>query len=170
MAYTEPCHKQNPGIFRTRDIFKKNSVIAYSGILRACSARILRTLYWGLLYLGLCHIQNFGLFRTLAYSESCLFRHIQAYSDIFNNNSYSNTNVLFVTLILHALPRNLIRHLFLTTITSISMLDWVYLNNTWSLKKHYSRINKTCFSRKTNLKKLSRINKVQVFLGKQILR
>ena len=30
------------------------------------------------------------------------------------------------------------------------MLDRVYLNNTRSLKKHYSRINKTCFSRKTN--------------------
>ena len=54
-----------------------------------------------------CHIQNFAIFRRVAYlgpeaySESYLFRHIQAYSDIFNDDSYNNINLLFFTLILH---------------------------------------------------------------------
>ena len=47
-----------------------------------------------------CHIQNFVIFRILAYlrpqaySESS-FRHIQVYSDIFNNDSYNSINSLF---------------------------------------------------------------------------
>ena len=55
----------------------QNSVKAYSGISRVlCNASILRTLS----YLQLCYFQNFDVFRTQAYSKSCLSRHIQMYS------------------------------------------------------------------------------------------
>ena len=43
-------------------------------------------------------MQNFAIFKILAYlgseaySESCLFRHIQTYPDIFNNDSYNKIN------------------------------------------------------------------------------
>ena len=66
-----------------------------------------------------CHIQNLAIFRILAYwgpvyiqtySESCLNRHIQAYSGIFDNDSYNNIN-LFFTLILHTFQRNLKWHI-----------------------------------------------------------
>ena len=30
-----------------------------------------------------------------AYSESCLYRHIQAYSGVFDDNSHNNINFLF---------------------------------------------------------------------------
>ena len=71
-----------------------------------------------------CHIQNHGIFRTqgisrilsrhiLAYSESFLFWHIQAYPDIFNNDSYSDINFLFSCNIwLHTFQRNLKRRMF----------------------------------------------------------
>ena len=64
LAYSEPCHIQNPGIFRTRDTLRilPRHILAYS---EGCVT---------------CHIQNFGKFRTRAYSESCLFRHIPKYS------------------------------------------------------------------------------------------
>ena len=86
LAYSDPCHIQNPGIFRTQGIFRTLSrhTLAYS-------ERFVRLAYW-----EPCHIQNFGIFRILAYlgpeahSESCLFSHIQVYSDIFNNDSYNS--------------------------------------------------------------------------------
>ena len=54
---------------------------------------------------------------TLAYSESCLFRHIQAYSDIFNDDSYnnifySNKFYFFCFNLKHTCQRNLKRHVF----------------------------------------------------------
>ena len=87
------------------------------------------------------HIQNFAIFKMLAYlgpnafSVSCLYRHIQVYSGIVDNDSYNNINLLFFfTLILHNFQPNFKRHVFLTTMTSISVLDLVYLNNTPSFK------------------------------------
>ena len=73
--YPESWHIQNPR-------YIQNSIKAYSGIYiqTLCNARILRTLP----YLG-----------PEAYSESSLFRHIQAYSGIFNNDTYNNINFLF---------------------------------------------------------------------------
>ena len=65
-----------------------------------------------------CHLQKFVIFRILAYlgpetyPESCLFRHIQVYSDILNNDNYNNINFLFFTLILHTFRRNFKRHMF----------------------------------------------------------
>ena len=60
LEYSEPCHIQNPGIFRIHDMFK-NSVKAYSGIFRMlCNTRMLRTLS----YSEHCRIQNFGIFKT----------------------------------------------------------------------------------------------------------
>ena len=78
----------------------QNTVKAYFGIFRKlCNSPIFRTLS----YSELCHIQNFGhedpILGPMAYSESCLFRHM-TYSSIFNNDSYK-INFLFFTLILH---------------------------------------------------------------------
>ena len=91
LTYSEPCHIQNSSIFRTQDIFRTQSrhILAYSEcyVTLAC---------W-----EPCHIQNFAIFRILAhvgpkaYSESCLYKHIQAYSGIFSNDSYNNINFLF---------------------------------------------------------------------------
>ena len=70
LPYSETWHIQN-----TRYIH--NSLKLCSGIFRTlCNARILTP----------CHVQNFAIFRILAYlgpeaySEYCLFKHIQAYS------------------------------------------------------------------------------------------
>ena len=65
LAYPELCHIQNPGIFRTRDIFQAlpRHVLPYS---QRCVT---------LTYREPCHVYNFATFRI-----SCLFRHIQAYS------------------------------------------------------------------------------------------
>ena len=47
----------------------------------------------------------------------------------------NNTNVVFYfTFVLRPLQRNFKRHMFLTIMTLILMLDWIYLNNTRSLK------------------------------------
>ena len=97
-------------------------------------------------------VENPAIFRILAYlgpqaySESCLYKHIQAYSDIFDSDSYNKIN--FLT----HFPTKFKKTCFLTTMTSISMLDWVYLDNTRSFKIRYSRTNKT-----------------HIFLRKQIL-
>ena len=49
----------------------KNFIKIYSGVFRTLfNAHILRT----------CHIQNFAIFRILAYSEPYLFSYVQAYS------------------------------------------------------------------------------------------
>ena len=45
LAYSVPCHIQNPGIFRTQDIFRTRSRHILAGIGRTlCNARILTTL------------------------------------------------------------------------------------------------------------------------------
>ena len=70
LAYSDPCHTQNPDIFRTRDIFTTLSrhIVAYS----ECCVM--------LAYFVTLHIQNFVIFRILPYigleeySESCLLR------------------------------------------------------------------------------------------------
>ena len=75
LVYSELCHIQNPGIFWTQDIFRTLSrhILAYSECCITFS------------YQEHCHTQNLTLFKILAYlgpkkySESCLFRHIQAY-------------------------------------------------------------------------------------------
>ena len=63
-TYSEPCHVQNPYIFRTRDIFRTLSrdILAYS---KCC----VTLAHW-----EPCHIQNFNT----VYLGT--FRHIQAYS------------------------------------------------------------------------------------------
>ena len=85
---SEPCHVQNPGIFRTQDIFRTLSrhFLTYSEHVY-CS-----------------YIQNPTIFKILAYlaylgpeaySESSLFRYTQVYSDIFNNDTYDDFKFLF---------------------------------------------------------------------------
>ena len=76
LAYSEPCHIQNPGIFRIQDLFRTlpRHILAYS-------KRCVTLACW-----EPCHIPNFPILRILAclgpkeYSEPCVFRHIQAYS------------------------------------------------------------------------------------------
>ena len=94
LTYSEPCHIQNPGIFRTQDIFRTLSrhILTYS-------KRCVTFAFW-----ELCHIQKFAIFRILAYlgqeaySESCLQRHIQAYWGIFNKDWCNKINFVFFTL------------------------------------------------------------------------
>ena len=82
------------------------------------NASILRTLPYS--FSELCHVQNFGKFMTEAYSESCLVKHIPAYSIII---VIITLTFFFITLILHTFQRNSKRHTFLTTLRSNSMLD-----------------------------------------------
>ena len=89
---------------------------------------------------------NFRILRTLpyseflqgpkVYSESCSTRHIQAYSGIFDKDSYNNINfLLFFTLILHTFQQNLKRHIFIDYNDVYWVIDYnVCLNNMQSLK------------------------------------
>ena len=54
LAYSEPCHIQNPGIFRTQNIFRtlSRNILTYA----ECCVTLA---YW-----EPCHIQNFGIFGT----------------------------------------------------------------------------------------------------------
>ena len=100
-------HIQNLTIFRVLPYLEPN---IYSelcqGILR--NVRILRTLP----YSELCRILNSVVFKTKTYLESCLFRHMQLYSDTFNNDSYNNISFLLFTVILRTFQRNLKKHWF----------------------------------------------------------
>ena len=108
LAHSEACYIQNPGIFRIRDLFRTlpRHTLAHP-------EHCVRLAYW-----ESCLTQNFTLFRNLtnlrpqAYSESCLFRHTLAFSGILNNDSHSNINFLFFTLIFHTFQRNLKRNVF----------------------------------------------------------
>ena len=65
LTYLEPCHFQNPSMFRIRDIFR---TLPYFGIFGTlCNARMLRTLP----YLELCHIQNFVYIGSVVNSKLC---------------------------------------------------------------------------------------------------
>ena len=70
LAYLEPCHIRNPGIFRIQDVFRTLSRHFWH-IQNAvkCSHIEKLAIFWTLVYLG-----------PEAYSESCLYTHIQAYS------------------------------------------------------------------------------------------
>ena len=76
LAYSKPSHIENPSILRTQDILRTLSrqILAYS---ERCAT---------------VDIGNLSIFRISAYlgpkaySESSLFRHIQVYSGIFNND------------------------------------------------------------------------------------
>ena len=96
---------QNPAIFRIQNIFRTLSrhILAYSE---------------GFVLLSYSEPK--------AYSESSLSRHIQTCSGLINYDSYNfdyKTFTFFCTLILHTFQRNLKRHVFLTAMTSFSMLN-----------------------------------------------
>ena len=110
-------HIQNPVYYREFRHIQACSrpIQTYCGIFRTlCNSFIFRTLPYS----------EFAIFRILAYLgpeaylESCLYRHIQAYSGILNNDSYNNINFLFFTLILHTFQPNLkeLRNRILRTI------------------------------------------------------
>ena len=67
-----------------------------------CNARILRTLPYSKLSLS----KILSYLGPEACSRSCFYKHIQAYSGIFNNDSYKNLNFIFFTLILHTSQQN----------------------------------------------------------------
>ena len=84
-TYLEPCVTlaiQNSAVFRILACLESkiySELKAYSGIFRTlCNTRIKRTLP----YSELCHIQNFGIFRTQSIFRILL---IWAYSGIFWN-------------------------------------------------------------------------------------
>ena len=112
----------------------------FCGIVRSpCSFDIFRALSTHILAFNACilrtlNFQNFIISRIFAYvgpeaySESSLFRHIQVYSGIFN---YNVTLTSFFHFNLTYFSTKFKKELcFLTTVTSIWMLDWVYLNKT----------------------------------------
>ena len=89
LVYWEYYHIQNLGIIRTQDIFRTRwrRILEY---LEYC----VTPAYWKTLpYSELWHILAY--LGPKAYLESCLIRHIQAYSGIFNNDSYNNINFHF---------------------------------------------------------------------------
>ena len=108
LGFSEPCYIQNPGIFSTQEIFR-----TLSRHILANSERCVTLAF-----------ENPAIFRILAYlvheaySESCLFSYIQAYSEISSNDSYNNINFLFFRFNLTYFSTN-----SLTTMTSVSMLD-----------------------------------------------
>ena len=57
---------------------------------------------------------------------------IEASSGIFSNNSYENINIFFQFNLAY-FSRKVEKTYILTTMTSISTLDWVYLRILWSL-------------------------------------
>ena len=129
LAYSEPCYIQNSDIFRTQDIFR-----TLSRDIPAYSPRGVTLGYW-----EHRHIQDFAMLRILtylrpeAYTESCLYRNIQAYPVMIV--IITLTFFFFFTFILYSFQRNFKKNIsLLTTMTPISMIDWVYLNNTRSLK------------------------------------
>ena len=69
LAYSETCHIQNSGIFRTQDIFRTLSahIVAYSEHCRT------------LTYAEPCHIQNLGNIQNPRYIQDS----VKAYSRIF---------------------------------------------------------------------------------------
>ena len=66
---------------------------------------------------GTFHGRNMAYLRPEACPDSCLFRLIQAYSDIFNKDSYNNINIPFFTLILYTFQLN-------TRKTYVFWLQW----------------------------------------------
>ena len=54
LAYSEPCHIQNPGMFKTR--------VSLSRYILPCSELCVTIVYW-----EPGHIQNFAIFQILAY-------------------------------------------------------------------------------------------------------
>ena len=104
LAYSEPCHIQNSGIFWTQNIFKTlpKHILAY---LERCVA-LAQWKPW--------HIRNFGIFRML---------------DIFNDDNYNNMNFLFFHLILRTFQRNLKSHMFFWLQSTESALRLHNLSN-----------------------------------------
>ena len=127
LAYSEPFHIENLDIFRTQDIFRTLSryIVAYSvGCVTLASWKT-------------CFIQNFAIFRisTLRNSRHIqnlvylgTFMHIQTYSIMIT--------LTFFLHFFHTFQWDLKRPIcFLITVMSMLILDQVYLNNMWSLKK-----------------------------------
>ena len=91
MPYSKSWHIENEETFRTLS----RHILSFRTL---CNVHILRTLR----YSTICCIQNFGAYLGHnTYLESCLYRQIQEYSGIFDNNSYNNVNFMFFTLVLH---------------------------------------------------------------------
>ena len=128
MRYSEPCHNQNAGIFRAQDVF-----ITLSRHIPAYSERCVTFAYWELFHIEIFAIfKNFGICRTQGILKILVlgtFRHIQTYSIMI-----VIITLTFFHLKLTYFSTNFKKTPFLTTMTSTSMLDWVFLTNTRSFK------------------------------------
>ena len=94
LAYSEPCHIQKPGIFRTQDIFRTLSrhILAYS-------VDCITLAFWKTYF-----IQDFAIFRISALRNSRhiqnpvdlgTFRHIQTYSIMITLTFFLHFFILF---------------------------------------------------------------------------
>ena len=119
LAYSEPCHIQNPSIFKTWDAFRTSSrhIPAYS----ECCVTLV---YW-----KPYHIQHFAIFHNFRICRTRGIFRILNHTGIFNNGSYNNSNILFFTLTLYTFQQKM-----------LFWLQWhplqcsVFLNNMPSLK------------------------------------
>ena len=108
-------HTRTLSVIINLDIF--SYIQPYCGVFRIlCSPCMFKTLP----YSESWHIWNPRYTQNSVKPYSGIFRHIQAYSGIFNDDSYNNINFLFFTLISHTLQRNLKRQCFLAKMTPIS--------------------------------------------------
>ena len=82
----------------------------YSAILRRIQNPLQSLYIQTFPYSESWHIWNLRYIQNSVKPYSGIFRHIQAYSGIFNDDSYNNINFLFFNLISHTLQRNLKRH------------------------------------------------------------
>ena len=99
LSYSELCHTQNPGIFRTQDMPR-----VLSRHIQVYAGRCVILAYW-----ELCHIKKFSIFRILAH---------------LGPEAYSICLKITLTFFFHEIYKGIC---FLTTMTSISMPEWIYL-------------------------------------------
>ena len=127
-TYWEPCHSQNFTIFRILAYFGPEELF-FHNVSSQQSDKILNTpVSKSAQNLRLCTIS--GILRTQGYSEPCLFRHIQAYSMVI-----VIVKLIFFYFNLTQFSTKFKKiYIFLTTVTLISILDQVYLNNAQSFK------------------------------------
>ena len=123
LTYSEPCHVQNHGIFRTQDIFI--SLLRY---ILVCSKRCVTLAYW-----DPCHIQNCGILRTRG-----TFRHIDTYS----------IKIVIIALTFFHFQQNLRRHKFFNFCQLQCLTESTYMIRNLR-KERYNKIKLTFSSENT---------------------
>ena len=115
LPYLELCHIQNFSIFRIYEPYPESQQTSkMEGLMKSVK---------GIIIFPQCSIlavwKGSEILRTLAYSEPCLFRHIEACLIII----VIITLTFFFYFNLTHFPKKFKKTCFLTTATSVSMLD-----------------------------------------------